>query len=216
MTRMHTPRSFFAGGVIDGMVYVAGGFSTDQYELDSAEVFDPANGTWRPVARMMTNMSSYDSAVLFGKLYVTEGWVWPFLSSPRGQVYDPKTDTWESMAAGMREGWTGLSVILDGHLFVISEHEGMRVKVYDAESDSWGTVAGSSVPERIRKPFSVSANGWTIYVIGRGLHVAIGSVQRERSVGNRVKASFSIQWCEIDVPFTFCDLTPSITQLLFG
>lgn len=219
MTRMHTPRSFFAGGVIDGMIYVAGGFSTDQYELDSAEVFDPAKGTWHPVAKMLTNMSSHDSAVLDGKLYVTEGWVWPFLSSPRGQVYDPKTDTWESMAAGMREGWTGLSVILDGHLFVISEHEGMRVKVYDIESDSWGTVEGCSVPERIRKPFSVSSNGWTIYVVGRGLHVAIGFVQRERfvvSAGNCMKSSFSIRWHEIDVPLTFCDLTPSSTQVLFG
>lgn len=219
MARMHTARSFFARGVIDGMVYVAGGFSTDQYELDSAEVFDLTKGTWRPIAKMLTNISSYDSAVLGGKLYVTEGWVWPFLSSPRGQVYDPRTDTWESMAVGMREGWTGLSVILDGHLFVISEHEGMKVKVYDTESDSWDTVEGCPVPERIRKPLSVSANGWMIYVIGQGLHVAIGFVQRICSGqfdGSRMKSIFLIQWHEIEVPVSFCDLTPSSTQVLFA
>ncbi|PKA50877.1 F-box/kelch-repeat protein [Apostasia shenzhenica] len=220
MPKMHKPRSFFADGVIDGKVYVAGGFSTDQFELDSAEVFDPTEGSWRQVAGMQSNMSSYDSAVLSGKLYVTEGWVWPFLSSPRGQFYDPRTNAWEPMAVGMREGWTGLSVVVDEHLFVISDHEGMRLKAYEMESDSWKAVEGSPLPERIRKPISVCSIGGNIYVIGRGLNVAIGLVKRVRSSvepnSNGGNLSFSIQWNEIDVPRAFCDLTPASTQVLFA
>lgn len=218
MSRMLTPRSFFAGGVIDGLVYVAGGFSTDQFELDSAEVLDPVTGNWKPVANMGTNMASYDSAVLNGKLYVTEGWVWPFLFSPRGQVYNPKSNNWEAMSVGMREGWTGFSVVVYGNLFVISEHERMRVKVYDMDSDSWDTVEGSPMPERIRKPFSVNSSGCKIYVVGRGLHVAVGHVERLScgSSDRKAKLGFSVQWQEIVPPRSFRDLTPSSAQVLFA
>ncbi|XP_054803309.1 F-box/kelch-repeat protein At1g30090-like isoform X2 [Prosopis cineraria] len=129
MNRMITARSFFASAVIDGMIYVAGGNSTDLFELDSAEVLDPHNGNWYSIASMGTNMASYDAAVLNGKLLVTEGWLWPFYVSPRGQVYDPRANNWENMAVGLREGWTGSSVVLYGHLFVVSELERMKLKL---------------------------------------------------------------------------------------
>ncbi|KAF9595132.1 hypothetical protein IFM89_037232 [Coptis chinensis] len=110
MNKMTTASSFFACGIIDGMVYVAG-------------------------------------AVHNGKLLVTEGWLWRFLFSPRGQVYDPRLNCWETMSANLREGWTGLSAVVDGHLFVVSEHERMKLKVYDVKTDSWEVVVGSPVPE---------------------------------------------------------------------
>ncbi|XP_008775369.2 F-box/kelch-repeat protein At1g30090-like [Phoenix dactylifera] len=218
MSRMLAARSFFAAGVIDGMVYVAGGYSKDQFELNSAEVLDPITGNWQPIASMGRNMVSYDSAVLNGRLYTTEGCVWPFLSSPRGQVYDPRADRWEDMAVGMREGWTGSSVVVDGHLFVISEYERMRVKVYDVESDSWDIVDSSPMPERIRKPFSVNSVGRRIFIVGRGLHVAVGHVEKCYSGfdGKAKKQRFSIQWQDIDVPQEFGVLTSSSAQVLYA
>ncbi|XP_072989023.1 F-box/kelch-repeat protein At1g30090 [Typha latifolia] len=219
MSRMLTARSFFASGVINGSVYVAGGYSTNQYELDSAEVLDPIKGNWQPIASMGMNMVCSDSAVLKERLYVTEGCVWPFLSSPRGQVYDPKTDRWETMALGMREGWTGSSVVIYDHLFVISEYNRMKVKVYDMECDSWDTVEGSPLPERIRKPFSVSCISNRIFVVGRGLHAAVGHVARmacSSSDRETRKQIFSVRWQEINVPREFADLTPSSSQVLYA
>lgn len=217
MTRMLSARSFFAGGVIDGQVYVAGGYSTDQFELNSAEVLDPVKGVWQPVASMGMNMASSDSAVISGRLYVTEGCAWPFFSSPRGQVYDPKIDRWEAMSVGMREGWTGLSVVIDERLFVISEYERMKVKVYDQETDSWDSVNGPPMPERIMKPLSVSCLDSKIVVVGRGLQVAIGHVKRQPGSGsgaNNTSSSYLICWQDVDVPRTFSDLTPSSSQIL--
>lgn len=214
-TRMHTPRSFFASGLIDGKVYVAGGYSADQFELNLAEVFDPIKGTWKRVANMKAKMACYDSCVLNGRLYVTEGWLWPFLASPLGQVYDPKTDIWEDMNVGMREGWTGPSVVIDEHVFIVAEREGMRIKVYDAKSDSWDAIEGLPVPERIRKPFNVSVSGEKIYVVGRGLHVVIGYVKRLDANG---RGRFCVKWQELDVPASkeFCDLTSSSSRILFA
>ncbi|EMS50967.1 hypothetical protein TRIUR3_10316 [Triticum urartu] len=157
---------------------------------------------------MGANMASSDSAVVGGRLYVTEGCAWPFFSSPRGQVYDPKADRWEAMPAGMREGWTGLSVVIDGRLFVISEYERMKVKVYDPETDSWDPVDGPPMPERIMKPLSVSCLESKIVVVGRGLHVVIGHVKKQSS------CDYLVRWQDVEVPRAFSDLTPSSSQIL--
>ncbi|XAR72475.1 hypothetical protein NMG60_11019120 [Bertholletia excelsa] len=217
MKKMNTARSFFASGVIDGMIYVAGGNSTDLFELNSAEVLDPARGTWNPIASMGTNMASYDAAVLNGKLLVTEGWFWPFYVVPRGQVYDPKTNNWGSMPAGLREGWTGSSIVVFGHLFVVTEHERTKLKVYDAGNDAWETVEGPPLPEQICKPFSVNGSDSRIFVVGRNLHVAVGEISRLNSASmTGKKCSFSVQWQVVDAPQDFSDLTPSSAQVLFA
>lgn len=217
MNRMITARSFFASGVIEGMIYVAGGNSSDLFELDSAEVLDPVKGNWRRIANMGTNMASYDAAVLDGKLLVTEGWLWPFFFSPRGQIYDPRTDKWENMAFGLREGWTGSSVVVYGRLFVVSDLERMKLKVYDAESDSWETIEGSPLPEQISKPFAVNVWDCKIYVVGRNLHVVVGHISRLQQKGIcEKKWGFSVRWHVVDPPDSFCDLTPSSSQVLFA
>ncbi|CAN1145789.1 F-box/kelch-repeat protein At1g30090 [Linum perenne] len=183
MNRMNVARLFFGSGVVDGVVYVAGGNSTDLYELDSAEAFDPLKGNWHKIASMGTNMAAYDAAVVDGKLLVTEGWLWPFFVSPRGQVYDPKTGKWENMVVGLREGWTGSSVVVYGRLFVVSELERMKLKVYDTETDSWEAIEGLPLPEKICKPFTVDACDTKIYVVGRNLHVAVGYIARSEKGG---------------------------------
>ncbi|XP_075666892.1 F-box/kelch-repeat protein At1g30090 [Castanea sativa] len=213
MNQMITARSFFASGVIDGMIYVAGGNSTNLFELDSAEVMDPVKGSWCPIASMGTNMASYDAAVLNGKLLVTEGWLWPFYVSPRGQVYDPRTNKWESMAVGLREGWTGSSVVVYGHLFVVSEHERMKLKVYYTDDDSWEPIDGPPLPEQICKPFAVNAYDCRIYVVGRNLHVAVGEISRfnQKETSNK-KWKFCVRWQVVDAPQSYSDLTPSSSQ----
>ncbi|XP_078162515.1 galactose oxidase/kelch repeat superfamily protein [Carex rostrata] len=221
---MLSARSFFGGGVIGGRVYVAGGYSTNQFELNSTEVYDPVKGMWDPVAGMGIHMAASDSAVIDGKLYVTEGCAWPFFSSPRGRIYDPKPNKWESMATGMREGWTGLGAVYDNRLFVISEYERMRVKVYDMESDMWDPVDGPPLPERVKKPFSVSCleRQGRIVVVGRGLHIAIGHVERcfdfSKSSCNKPfrKVNYAIRWEEVEAPHEFSDLTPSSCQILYA
>ncbi|XP_065878563.1 F-box/kelch-repeat protein At1g30090 [Euphorbia lathyris] len=217
MDRMFAARSFFASGVIDGMIYVAGGNSTDLFELDSAEVLDPVKGNWSRISSMGTNMASYDAAVLDGKLLVTEGWLWPFFVSPRGQVYDPRSDRWENMAVGLREGWTGSSVVVYGRLFVVSELERMKLKVYDADTDSWETIGGPPLPEQICKPFAVNACGCKIYVVGRNLHVAMGHISKLKQINScEKKWMFSVTWRVVDPPDSFSDLTPSSSQVLFA
>ncbi|XP_057746303.1 F-box/kelch-repeat protein At1g30090-like [Arachis stenosperma] len=154
-------------------------------------------------------MASYDAAVLNGKLLFNESWLWPFYVSPRGQVYDPRTDNWKNMDVRLREGWTGSSVVVYGHLFVVSELERMKLKVYDTKTDSWDAIDGPPLPEQICKPFAVNACNCHIYVVGRNLHVAVGHISRLLS---DEKWSFSVRWHVIDAPESLSDLTPSSSQ----
>ncbi|KAL1829576.1 hypothetical protein DCAR_0208916 [Daucus carota subsp. sativus] len=217
MKKMITARSFFGCEVIDGMIYVAGGNSSDLFELNSAEVMDTRKEIWRCIANMKTNMAAYDTAVLNGKLLVTEGWSWPFYEVPKGQVYDPRTDNWESMPAGLREGWTGSSVVVYGHLFVIPEHERIRLKVYEEDTDCWKAVAGPPLPEQICKPFSVNCFDCRIYVVGRDFHIAVGHILGMDAGTNSVtSSSFSVQWQVVYAPTAFSNWIPSNAQVLFA
>ncbi|KAG9446310.1 hypothetical protein H6P81_012438 [Aristolochia fimbriata] len=210
---MPAARSFFAARKIGSYIYAAGGKSSDVRELNSAQVFDIAKEDWQPIVDMRVAMPSYDSAVLDGKLLVTEGWIWPFMFAPRGQVYDPKIDRWEMMAEGLCEGWTGPSVLLYDHLFVIPEHEEMKLKVYYSETDTWDTVEGNPMPEQISKPFSVNACDSNIFVVGKNLHVALGKVEKQpfSASGSERKRlhTFSVKWQAVPAPESFRGWTPS-------
>ncbi|KAK9161462.1 hypothetical protein Syun_007803 [Stephania yunnanensis] len=225
---MNTARSFFGSGVIGGTVYVAGGNSSGLLELDSAEALDLAEaaeaeaaegeGNWRRVASMGIHMAAYDAAVVNGKLLVTEGWLWPFMYSPRGRVFDPVSNSWEGMPVGMREGWTGSSVVVGGeHLFVVSELEKVKLKIYDPETDSWDVVLGAPMPEQIRKPFSLSSAGFRIFVVGSGLHVAVGYLRKLKlQCGTLKDWSCFVEWEVVTSPEAFCELIPSSSQILYA
>ncbi|KAL8152446.1 hypothetical protein V2J09_010206 [Rumex salicifolius] len=213
--KMITPRCHFAAELVNGMLCVAGGYNDQLSELNSAESMDPIKGVWRSIPSMGMSLASYDSAVLDGKFLVTEGWFWPFFVSPRGQVYDPEKESWETMAVGLREGWTGSSVMVYDHLFVVTEHERMKLKVYDQDSDSWETIDGPPLPDQICKPFCVSSCDSRIFVVGRGLHVAVGYVCRvdQRGCSDRKNWRFSVSWRVVHAPDELSELTPSSSQM---
>ncbi|XP_058113788.1 F-box protein AFR [Magnolia sinica] len=206
---MRTPRSFFAAGSIGGRIFAVGGSGVSE-NLVSVERYDPEQGSWAPAANMRSGLGRYDAAVVGNKMYVTEGWAWPFTFLPRGAVYDADADTWNEMDAGLREGWTGVSVVLEGRLFVISEHGDWKLKVYVPEDDTWRYVIGKGVPRELRKPFTVSGVEGRIYVVARGLDVAIGRVVEING------GDWTVDWEVVAGPTAFEDFAPSNSQVLYA
>ncbi|KAK9266058.1 hypothetical protein L1049_018467 [Liquidambar formosana] len=209
---MSTPRSYFAAGNINGKILAAGGTGAGGgHSMSTVECYDPDKDTWVAAAKMRMGLARSDAAVVGNKLCVTEGWTWPFEFLPRGGVYDGDRDTWQEMNVGMRDGWTGISVVLGGRLFVISEHGDCRMKVYVPDDDTWQYVGGERFPcEAVKRPFAVSGVEGRIYVVSRGLHVAVGRVSE------RGKNELWVEWEVVEAPKAFHDLSPCNCQVLYA
>ena len=145
---MPTARSGAAGGVINGMLYVAGGQGADGQKLTTLEVYDPARDTWTTKASMPTARNSAGGGVINGKLYVVGG-----QGTVNNQkltsleVYDPARDTWTTLAPMLNPRSGPGVVAIDDKLYVAGGCEGMcapttgALEVYDPTSNTWTTLA---------------------------------------------------------------------------
>jgi hypothetical protein len=118
----------------DGTVLVAGFFTGDSEgarSLASAELYDPASGTWTATASMVQARGMHVATLLQdGTVLVTAGTA----ATPSGELYDPATKTW-SDTGPMVEGGTGQTATLlpDGSVLVT----GQSAQLYDPTDKSW-------------------------------------------------------------------------------
>lgn len=89
------PRHSMASGVIDGKLYLAGGFNVADEAVATLLVYDPDTNTWAEKSPMPTARGFPAGAVLDGQLYVVTG-IASFNSPPLQtvEVYDPTLDEW--------------------------------------------------------------------------------------------------------------------------
>lgn len=89
--------------LLDGRVLVAGGYDGSR-ELTSAEIYDPAAGTWTTTGSMVDCCGSHSLLLSSGKVLVFGAW-------KNCQLYDPLTGTWAATGS-MNEDRTALSAVL--------------------------------------------------------------------------------------------------------
>src|SRR5262249_25592173 len=81
----------------DGRVLVAGGSDDGDLAstLTSAELYDPATGTWKSTGSLGTNRIFHTATLLpSGKVLIAGGYNWPPISFNSAELYDPATETW--------------------------------------------------------------------------------------------------------------------------
>ena len=99
-----TPRESAQAAVVDGIIYVFGGYSAKDNKIASmqltvhVEAYDPENGTWIRKQEMPISRLYFGLSVVGGKVYLIGG------SEGIGEgherrmdrvdIYDPATDTW--------------------------------------------------------------------------------------------------------------------------
>ena len=90
-----TARASGAAAVLDGKLYIAGGFITqsDQYSA-SVVRYDPANNSWETVAPMKIGRASFSAFAYNGKIYAIGGQTSGGRSTAT-ECYDPTSNTWE-------------------------------------------------------------------------------------------------------------------------
>ena len=92
MAAMPTARHRHAAVVLDGKIYVTGGFTSSGEASNAVEAYDPVADTWTTLASLSKTRRYHASAVVCGKLYVFGGY------RVEVEVYSPASNCWARAA----------------------------------------------------------------------------------------------------------------------
>ena len=168
---MHTRRALHVAQLLaDGRVLVAGGRTCDQppptacnftFRTDTAEIYDPATGTWTPAGRMKeARHTSAAVRLADGTVVVPAG----FTEKGNGDtadIYDPATGRWsESRRLNVPRARQGAMVLADGSVLVAAGFQGGDTsEVYDPARRTWSFSGTMSLPTRFNFSYVVMPNG---------------------------------------------------------
>jgi N-acetylneuraminic acid mutarotase len=136
--------------VLDGKIYIAGGFAGRQHTLPTSSVYsyDPATDVWKKVASLSGPRASISLTAVDGKVHAFGGRIMgEDMSIAIHEAYDPKTDSWKEAAPlPSSRDHAGIWVV-DGkvHLFggrtAGAETSTTLHQVYDPRTDKWSAAA---------------------------------------------------------------------------
>lgn len=171
-------RTEVAAAMVDGKIYVVGGFEKPglgnilNFAITPAvEVYDPTTDRWTSKAPLPVGLHHVGSGVAGGRLYIIGGYSKSGLSvwNPVATVYayDPATDSWAERAP-MPTARGALSVMEhEGMLYAIGGYDrksnNAQVEVYDPARNQWTSVASLPTP---RDHLATATAAGKIYAIG--------------------------------------------------
>ncbi|MGH8883161.1 MAG: Maf family protein [Stackebrandtia sp.] len=155
----------------NGKVLVAGG-SPGAGPLASAELYDPATGSWTPTGPLATARCEHTLSLLpNGKVLAAGGFTdcvgfGTFVSTNTAEIYDPATGTWKLTANPHEVGGAGQAVVRlrDGRVEARTEgHLATTVRFAeptDAEIDAY---LATGEPMRVAGGFTLDGfGGWFV------------------------------------------------------
>src|SRR5207253_507102 len=122
----------------NGLVLVAGGYAADGY-LNSAELYDPATGTWHPTAsfKKIRSLDSSDAPLLQNGKVLVVG----FADSLDAELYDPETEIWSSTSPPTGYDALNLALLPDGKVLGLGwTWDGPVAELYDPATQHWSSA----------------------------------------------------------------------------
>jgi hypothetical protein len=141
-------REFHTATVLpDGRVLEAGGYSggASRTRLSSAELYDPATGTWSQTGSMSQGRSLHGAALLpNGKVLVAGGYDGN-VATASAELYDPSTGTWSPTGSlSQARYFHTVTALPDGQVLVAgggSQHTLASAELYDPAAGIWSPTA---------------------------------------------------------------------------
>ena len=161
-----TSRELQASALLpNGSVLVAGGYTANQYGgasvLSSAEIYNPANGTWSPTGSMPVASDGLTATVLPNGLVLVTGFPG---SNP--ELYHPATGTWSETGPLPVAGSYGLVALLHTGMTLLTGGPNGASALYDPTTNAWSTTGSLNAPR----------NGGTATVLQNGNVLVVGGL----------------------------------------
>ena len=188
-----TPRQEMPLALLDGKVYVPGGFNRNGNGVPIVEVFEPAANRWSTLADLPAALNHLAIAALNGKLYVVGGYTGSSFSS-QGRVYeyDFQSNAWNRKSVMPTARGAHIAQACNGKIYAIGGANGARAlavnEVYDPATDAWESRAPMPTP---REHLAGAVLDSLIYAVGGrnqndfGQLVNSGKLEAYSPAGNR-------------------------------
>lgn len=152
---MPTARTELAVALLDGRMYVAGGFGGPA----AFESYDPETDSWATHRSLPLGLDHPSLAALGGQVYLTGG------SQAQLWAYDPESDSWSVRAPMPQARYAAAAVTVGEAMYVIggSGVEATNVLRYDPATDSW-SVRGQLA--QVRDHVAAVALDGKVYILG--------------------------------------------------
>ena len=164
---MPTARTEVTSALLDGVIYVIGGFRATGGNANLVEAYDTGGDSWSVKAPLPQSLDHVGAAAVGGKIYVVGGYsnFSQGIISSSTYEYDPMADAWTARAPMPLTRAAAATVALDGMIYVLGG-VGPQATVplaYDPTADSWTQLAPLSAE---REHLTASVADGKIYVIG--------------------------------------------------
>ncbi len=155
----------------NGKVLVAGGRTCNEppptacnftFRTNTAEIFDPATGTWTLTGPLVFDRHTTSAALLRdGKVLVPAGFVSGASPSDTAEVFDHTTRTWSLTGnLNQRRARQGAMLLPDGTVLVAAGFQGGNTaEVYNPAADTWSLTGSLALPTRFNFNYAVLPNG---------------------------------------------------------
>jgi hypothetical protein len=162
-TNMPTPRLCASASVVDGKIYVIGGWDANLNDLANNEMYDPLTGSWEIRAPLPTPRGCLLTAVVNDSIYAIGGGYSGY--ELKVEVYDPATNTWTTKN-NLPSGHIGQNTaIVDGIVYVVGGNYNSReCWAYNPTTDTW--TQKQSIPAPGGGNSSLTVYNGLIYAIG--------------------------------------------------
>jgi N-acetylneuraminic acid mutarotase len=165
---MPTPRTEITATNIGNDIYVIGGFGKSGKVLDTVEVYNIQNDSWKAIASLLQPLHHAAASSFNGKIYVIGGYTnnnW--LPSAKLFIYDPKKDTWIEGSPMPTARGALTAVFIDGILYAIGGEGESGImdinETYNPKTESW--ISKSPMPTPRHHVASAVVDG-NVYVFG--------------------------------------------------
>ncbi|PYS59471.1 MAG: hypothetical protein DMF74_21220, partial [Acidobacteria bacterium] len=168
--------------LLNGKVLVEGGVDENilrpSAPVDSAELYDPATGTWSNTGSLNTARLAHTATLLpNGKVLIAAGFDYEYNSLNTAELYDPATGTWSRTGSlNMSRVYHTATLLLNGKVLVEGgvDENILRpsapvdsAELYDPATGTWSNT-GSLNTARLAHTATLLSNGKVLVAAGYG------------------------------------------------